>query len=173
MPEISPALLLTEYWSAFPSGMTLLSQMPPFLRFVFWLFLEDKVMRTECIHQYCPHLAVCKGHYPWRRLCKNQWNCRSIRCIVYKFQCQGLNPEQFFGILGDQIDLLSVIPNPNSVIDVENVVFGANSPFLCYISILWHTSNIQNFHNTSEILINPNFQPCRDRLQQKKPKWGA
>ena len=50
---------------------------------------------------------------------------------MYKFQCQSLNPEQFFWVLGAWIDILSVIPNPNSVIDVENVDFGANSPFLC------------------------------------------
>ena len=47
MTEASPALLLTEYWSAFPSGMTLLSKMPPFLRFDLRLFLEDKVIRSE------------------------------------------------------------------------------------------------------------------------------
>lgn len=97
MPEISPALLLTEYWSAFPSGMTVLSQMPPFLRFDLRLFSEGKVMQNEIIHRYCPHLTVCKGHYPWRRLCKNQWNCRSIRYIVYKFQCQVWIRSSFFG----------------------------------------------------------------------------
>lgn len=52
MPEIFPALLLLEYWSAFSSGMTVLSQMPPFLRFDLRLFSEDKVMQNEIIHRY-------------------------------------------------------------------------------------------------------------------------
>ena len=88
---------LTEYRSAFPSGMTVLSQMPPFLRFDLRLFSEDKVMQNESIHHYCPHLAVCKGHYPWRQLSKNQWNCLGIRCIRHKFQCQSLNWSSFLG----------------------------------------------------------------------------
>ena len=47
MADAFPALLLTKYGSAFPSGMPVLSQIPLFLRSDFQLFSEDKVKRIR------------------------------------------------------------------------------------------------------------------------------
>ena len=130
---------LTEYRSAFPSGMPVLSQMPPFLKFDFRLFSEDKVMWNENPYiTIVPTSQFAKGIILGGVYAKINGIVEALGALCTSSSVK-VWIRAVFWVFGGLDRYFIRYPKSNNPIGVENVEFWANFLLQCWISVVWHS----------------------------------